>query len=212
MHEASYDDFKIIVQGYARAGERDNLFYATSSTTLILCSGKKVLIDPGADEKLLLEGLAKENLKPSDIDIIFLSHYHPDHFLNISLFPDLPVHDATTVWTRNGGEDMANQDAPMDVVPGTHIKILATSGHREEHSSLLINTKDYGQLCVAQDVFWWVDGQQPENPTVDDLMNIDDPFHSDMESLKESRKKVLDVADWIIPGHGKMFRNPAKMS
>jgi glyoxylase-like metal-dependent hydrolase (beta-lactamase superfamily II) len=28
-----------------------------------------------------------------------------------------------------------------------------------------------------------------------------------MEKLIESRKELLRVADWIIPGHGKIFRN-----
>lgn len=210
MHNANFDDFKIIVEGYARPGTKDNQFFATCSTTLVMCSGKKVLVDPGADEKRLLEGLKKENLDTKDIDILFLSHYHPDHFLNISLFPDLPIYDAGVIWTRDGGEDMPNGEKPMDVVPGTHIEILATPGHRDEHASLLINTEKYGKLCIAQDVFWWVDGEQPENPTVEDLLNIQDPFHANEESLKDSRKKVLEVADWIIPGHGKMFKNPRK--
>jgi glyoxylase-like metal-dependent hydrolase (beta-lactamase superfamily II) len=212
MHKEGFDDFRIIVEGYARPSGSNTKFLASCSTTLILCSGKKILVDPGADEKRLLEGLKKEGLKPSDIDILFLSHYHPDHFLNTALFPALPIHDATTVWTRDGGEEMPNGDKPMDVIPGTHVQILSTPGHREEHASLLINTEKYGKVCVAQDVFWWMDGQQPENPTVEDLMGIHDPFHFNMDSLTESRKKVLELADWIIPGHGKMFKNPSKIS
>jgi len=31
-----------------------------------------------------------------------------------------------------------------------------------------------------------------------------------MEDLIASRKKILKVADWIIPGHGKMLRSPEK--
>ena len=33
-----------------------------------------------------------------------------------------------------------------------------------------------------------------------------DPYASDMKKLKESRKKLLELADYIIPGHGKMFK------
>jgi hypothetical protein len=29
---------------------------------------------------------------------------------------------------------------------------------------------------------------------------------SDEKALKESRKKILEIADYIIPGHGKMFK------
>jgi len=37
-------------------------------------------------------------------------------------------------------------------------------------------------------------------------MMHEDEFATDIEKLKESRKKVLEIADWIIPGHGKMFK------
>jgi len=33
-------------------------------------------------------------------------------------------------------------------------------------------------------------------------------FLADKDQLIESRKKILEIADWIIPGHGKMFKNP----
>lgn len=29
---------------------------------------------------------------------------------------------------------------------------------------------------------------------------------SNMEALKESRQKVLEISDFIIPGHGRMFK------
>lgn len=64
-------------------------------------------------------------------------------------------------------------------------------------------------MCIAQDVFWWEDGKQ-ETDSVQKLLDLQDPFASDPEALQQSRKLVLDLADWIIPGHGVMFRNPGK--
>jgi hypothetical protein len=37
-------------------------------------------------------------------------------------------------------------------------------------------------------------------------MNLKDPYVKNEKDLKESRKKVLEIADYIIPGHGKMFK------
>jgi glyoxylase-like metal-dependent hydrolase (beta-lactamase superfamily II) len=37
-------------------------------------------------------------------------------------------------------------------------------------------------------------------------MNHRDPYVKDKEKLKESRKKILEIADYVIPGHGKMFK------
>ena len=38
-----------------------------------------------------------------------------------------------------------------------------------------------------------------------------DPYAADLKILAESRKKVAGLADWIIPGHGKMFKNKQKI-
>lgn len=52
---------------------------------------------------------------------------------------------------------------------------------------------------VAGDVWWFYD-----------MTPVEDEMAWNQGKLEESRKKVLKIADWIIPGHGKMFRNPEK--
>ncbi len=37
-------------------------------------------------------------------------------------------------------------------------------------------------------------------------MERKDPYVKNETQLKESRKKLLEVADYIIPGHGGMFK------
>jgi len=73
------------------------------------------------------------------------------------------------------------------------IKIIKTPGHSYDALTLLVNTKD-GIVAVVGDL-WWKENY-PQN----------DPYASDKEKLEESRKKVLEIADYIIPGHGKMFK------
>ena len=41
---------------------------------------------------------------------------------------------------------------------------------------------------------------------MDELLNLEDPFANDKEVLLNSRKLVLEKADFIIPGHGKIFK------
>jgi len=38
------------------------------------------------------------------------------------------------------------------------------------------------------------------------LLNKKDDFAEKMSELVASRKEVLRLADWIIPGHGKIFK------
>ena len=37
-------------------------------------------------------------------------------------------------------------------------------------------------------------------------MNHKDPYMKNEKQLMESRNKILEIADYIIPGHGKMFK------
>lgn len=195
------DKFKILIEGYARM--EDGEVFASPTSILVYSNEKKVLIDPGANKDLLLKALESEGLKPEDIDIVFLTHYHPDHFLNIRLFPDKPIYDYETIFVGDRETFFKGN------IPGTNIESIQTPGHAYEHSSPIIKTEE-GVYVVAMDVFWWMDGEQKEEYEYNELVNLEDPYAKDMETLKESRTKVLEIADWIIPGHGKVFKNKFK--
>ncbi|MDQ6985629.1 MAG: MBL fold metallo-hydrolase [Candidatus Dojkabacteria bacterium] len=195
--------FKILVEGYAHEGKDDSEYFASPTTTLIESNGKKILVDPGADAAKLEKALVDNSVDKSDIDLIYLTHWHGDHVLNIRLFPDVDIYDSEVLWRSNGEEQFPGGK----IIPGTEILILKTPGHTMDHTSLLIDTTSHGMVCIAQDVFWWEDGKQ-KSDSIEDLMNLEDPFVADKEALAKSRRNVLDLASWIIPGHGKMFKNP----
>jgi glyoxylase-like metal-dependent hydrolase (beta-lactamase superfamily II) len=73
------------------------------------------------------------------------------------------------------------------------IKIIKTPGHDYSCITLLVKT-DKGTIAICGDVFW--KENFPET----------DPYASDKEKLKESRKKVLKIADYIVPGHADMYK------
>lgn len=192
---------KVLIEGYAHPLP-NGTYQASPTTSLIYSDDKKVLVDPGTNSKLLIEALSKEGITDlNQIDIIFLSHYHPDHFLNLKLFPNHDLYDGTTLWK----EDI--EKVYSDKIPGTDIQIIPTPGHSPEHCSLLIIEEKLGKVVIAQDVFWWEDGKQ-KTDSVEELMTLEDPFASDVKSLRDSRKKVLELGTWIVPGHGKIFKNP----
>lgn len=202
--ELKVHKYDILIEGYARDGD-DGDYFASPTTVLISDGDKLILTDPGANSKELKAALIQRDLTVDDIDILFLSHYHPDHFLNLKMFPDHPLYDGSVYWD----EDREVEYEGSKVIPGTRIKIIETPGHTLEHVSLLLEVKDEGIVCVAHDVFWWEDGAQ-DISDYDSMINYKDPFVTDMKSLKKSRKKVLEIADVIIPGHGKKFNNPFK--
>lgn len=191
----------ILIEGYAHPGDGDS-FVASPTTALIEVGGQKILFDPGANADLLKTALQKAHVDSKDISFIYLSHYHPDHFLNLKLFPHLDVYDGEMIWSND------NEGFHKGSLGFEGIEILKTPGHSPEHTSLLIDT-DEGKVCLAQDVFWWEDGKQ-KSDNKDDLLSLVDPYATDTEALRKSRELVLEKADWIIPGHGKKFKNPTK--
>lgn len=191
--------FKILIQGYAQ--ETTDGWLASASTVLIEDSGKKIIVDPGINRQLLLDKLRQEGLKIDDIDIVFMTHYHPDHVFLSSLFDQAVIYDGNTMYKNDEEKEFEGK------LPGTTIDILFTPGHAHEHASLILNT-DKGVVVVAADVFWWTDAEEQKVDDVEVLVNRKDPFTKDEAALKKSRRKVLEIAEWIIPGHGKMFKSP----
>jgi glyoxylase-like metal-dependent hydrolase (beta-lactamase superfamily II) len=192
-------EVKILVRGYAKPTGGSS-YKASPTSTLIKDSGKLVLVDPGANKEKLLKALEKEKLSPKDIDIVFLTHYHPDHVLNIRLFPDKDIYDGSTIYSDDNEKEFS------ETIPGTKIKIISTPGHASEHVSLIVKTRE-GIVCVAGDLWWWMDTVKQKTDTKS-LLSLKDPFVKDERALLNSRKRILKIADIIIPGHGKMFLNP----
>ncbi len=193
-------ELKLLIQGYARLTK--NGYRASSATVLLRTSGKTILVDPGCNEARLLSSLRKEKIKPRDIDYIFLTHFHLDHILNIRLFPKTTILDVDTVYKGDGGVIYKK------FIPSTKIQTLATPGHAHEHGALLVETEK-GKVAIAGDIFWWDDGEK-QKTDYKNLVNKKDPYVKNWQQLVQSRKKLLSVADWIIPGHGKMFKTKSK--
>src|SRR4030042_6497352 len=139
-------EVKVLIEGYAK--KTKDGWIASPSTVLIKDSGLNIIADPGSNKKLLLKKLAEEKLKPEDIDMVFLTHYHLDHSLNIRLFPDCDVLDGNEI---NKDDKIFSYSGR---IPKTNIKVIETPGHSVEHASLLVETKK-GKVAVAGDVFWW---------------------------------------------------------
>ena len=137
----------VLVEGYAHPNS-DGSYTASPTCTLVESNGKKFIIDPGTNPEKLLEALKKENVSERDLSFVYLSHYHPDHFLNIRLFPSLDVYDGDICWRRD--IEIFHQGK----LPEVDVEILKTPGHATEDTSLLVKTEE-GVVCICPDVFWW---------------------------------------------------------
>jgi glyoxylase-like metal-dependent hydrolase (beta-lactamase superfamily II) len=196
INTALMDSAKVLVQGYALK-EKSGRYKASSAAVLVSSAGKLVLVDPGLYPKELKTALDREQIKIDSIDIVVSSHSHQDHTRNSKLFEKAKVFDPFKQH-KNIPENL--------VVPGTQVKVIFTPGHVDKHVSFLVDTAE-GRCAIAGDVFWWEDTEEQKTDRVS-LMEHIDPLAKDLALLQESRKKLLSLADYIIPGHGKVFAVP----
>jgi len=180
-------EVKILIEGYttAETGEEEK-----TCPTITLVKDKDIImvVDPGVleDQNTLIEKLKEESLTINDVNIVCITHSHIDHYRNIGMFPRAKTLEYWGLWDKNTVEDWKPQFTD-------DIQIIKTPGHDYSSITLLVKT-DNGIIAICGDVFW------KEN------FPEDDPYASDKEKLEESRKRILEIADYIIPGHGKMFK------
>jgi glyoxylase-like metal-dependent hydrolase (beta-lactamase superfamily II) len=189
---------KVLIEGYVK--EDDGAELASSSVTLLQENGLNIIVDPGMDRPLLLQKLKDEGLTPQKINYVVLTHTHLDHCLLAGIFENAKIVDNDSIYSFEGS--ISSHEGK---VPETDIEIIATPGHDQFHCAVAANTEEFGKVAVVGDVFWWRTGEEQKTNT-EALIAHKDPYMKNEEQLARSRKKVLEIADYIVPGHGKMFK------
>lgn len=179
-------EVKVLVKGYTSLDSGDEKTQATIS--LIRDGNIIMVVDPGVleSQQILIDSLKKEGLRINDINYVGLTHSHLDHYRNIGMFPDARTLEFYGIWDKNTVEDWKEDFSE-------NIKIIKTPGHSRTGISFLVNTLQ-GKIAVVGDVFW--KENYPDN----------DPYANDMKDLRKSRKLVLKLADYIVPGHAGMYK------
>ena len=118
-----------------------------------------------------------------------MSHHHPDHALNVALFPSARVHDHWA-WYR---DDLWISRPAEGSRLGPGVRLIETPGHSPQDISTLIDT---GEGLVVATHLWWT-ASKP----------VEDPYATDPDALHANRARVLSLPDLarIVPGHGPPF-------
>ena len=176
---------ELIHAGYARDDG-----HVGSSISLIRDGDAIIVADPGlvASHARILDPLAARGVAPAAVTHVFLSHHHPDHTMNVALFPNAEVIDfwaryKNDLWLDHDGDGWKLSD---------HATLWLTPGHTEEDASLIVEAD---RAVYALTHLWWRQDRTPEI----------DPFAPDQAILETQRARVLAVADIVIPGHGEPF-------
>nr|XP_005598673.1 metallo-beta-lactamase domain-containing protein 1 [Equus caballus] len=213
----------VLLQGYAEPEEGDAV-RADGSVTLVLpqawgpassheeppptggeaksaleeAARGPILVDTGGPwaREALLGALAGQGVAPGDVTLVVGTHGHSDHIGNLGLFPAaslLVSHD----FCLPGGRYLLHglgEERPLRLGPG--LEVWATPGHGGQRDvSVVVAGTALGTVMVVGDVF--------EREGDEDSWQA---LSEDPVAQERSRKRVLDTADVVVPGHGALFR------
>ena len=201
--ETQHPTITILNEGYVAPiegrnfvpGERnDGARLVASTVALIEADNAVIVVDPGMvpGDVDLTNKIESAGVKKESVTHVFISHHHPDHTVRIGMFPNATVVDFWGSYHHDLWQDHGDQ---FEIAK--NVTVIRTPGHTDEDASLIVVAKD-GTYVFTH--VWWNENMEPKV----------DPLAEDSSSLIESRKKILQIADFIIPGHGKMFTNPQR--
>lgn len=163
--------------------------YGVAGTVSLIRDGDLIaVIDPGMvpSRESILDPLARLGVMPEDVTDVILSHHHPDHTVNIALFPDIKIHDHWATYSNDQWESRPAEGVQLSL----GVRLLETPGHTPQDITTLVET-DSG---VAALTHLWVYKGSPGSG-----------LDTDPDLVEEHRARVLEIASMIVPGHGPMF-------
>ena len=176
--------FHLLHTGYVR---HDGV---SGTVSAVLDGSTVIVVDPGmvAGRDLILAPLRALSVAPEQVTHVVITHHHPDHTVNIALFPNAELVD---FWARYRGDQWLDHPGDGHRV-SEHSTLILTPGHTKEDATLLVETDDGVVACTHA---WWRGDRTPEI----------DPLADDQAALEASRSRILAAADQVVPGHGEPF-------
>jgi glyoxylase-like metal-dependent hydrolase (beta-lactamase superfamily II) len=173
----------VLVTGYARRPS------VAGTVSLVREGDRVIVVDPGmvSSRSAIIDPMRALGVEPGDVTDVVLSHHHPDHTVNIALFGEVPVHDFQAVYTRDQWESRPVEGVALS----PSVRLLATPGHTPQDLTVLVGTPD--GVAALTHLWWTADGPQ------------EDPFAPDADELSRQRRRVLELVNFVVPGHGEPF-------
>ncbi|XP_054287228.1 metallo-beta-lactamase domain-containing protein 1-like isoform X1 [Macrosteles quadrilineatus] len=151
------------------------------------------------DKDVIVTALGKHGVNVNQIDYVISTHSHSDHTGNNNLFLKAK-HIVGFSISYKHKYTIHPFDEGKPYVIDKDISIIPTPGHTHDDVSVVVNTKNQGTVAVVGDLF-----EREEDLEDPELWRTVAGSQSP-ERQEENRNKVLRLANYIVPGHGPMFR------
>lgn len=199
--EERLNEIFVLTEGYSYMVENeDSIMMANCTCTLIKSPDCNIIVDTMTpwDSDLLLEKLLDHRIKPCDITWVVSTHGHSDHMgcNHLFLMAKHIVGTNISEWNRYFIHDFNSGPYRLSDT----IEVVATPGHTLSSVSVLIRGSNLcpGLVAIVGDLF------EQQNDITDSALWLD-AGSEDPIAQRSNRAKIAATADFIIPGHGKMF-------
>lgn len=183
----------VLQAGYAKWENSKKAQKADGTITLIR-SDKNVIVDTGLpkDKEIIISSLKNNQLSVEDIDFVVCTHGDADHIGNVNLFPkaklvvgfDIYDGDLATFFQKN-------------YIIDPNITATEMIGHDDRSIGILVTT-DRGIVAITGDLFEYENDYKKVNEWLS--------FSKKPKEHIKTRARVWELADYIVPGHGPIFR------
>lgn len=195
-------NFKPIVLFNGYSIQKDDVTLA-ACTSVLIKGPPIIIIDTLSswDGEKLKSAIEANYLKCEDVDYVICTHGHSDHIGCNYLFTNAKQIVGYDICFKN---EYFSHDfsTGKEYIINNNVKVIPTPGH---------TSQDVSVIATYNDTIYAITGDLFENE--DDLedSNLWVKAGSDCENLQRlNREKILKLTDYIIPGHGKMFKVPSK--
>ncbi|KAI1730610.1 metallo-beta-lactamase superfamily domain-containing protein [Ditylenchus destructor] len=197
-----------IIEGIMARDPDGQKINKVSSVSLVYGDGIVLLIDSAAatdfeTNERVLKGLSLLNLSNADVRFVVTTHGHPDHFGQANFFPN--ADHFFGAYQNHGNRYTPTQlrNAP-EMKLSERITFWSTPGHTTDCISVIVSgAEEFGTVAIVGDLFYSETDVLNSTEWSREALNPYLGFHS--------QNKVICTADYVIPGHSKMFRVTQEM-
>ncbi|CAG9761889.1 unnamed protein product [Ceutorhynchus assimilis] len=195
-------ELKVLFPGFSEIIQPDNNNTRANCTCTLIKGPPNIIVDTMTawDGPKLVEALQKNGLSPDDIDYLICTHGHSDHIGCNYLFQKATHIVGFSISHKETYFSSPDFSKGQEYVINDGVKVIPTPGHTLQDVTVIFN-QDEKVYAITGDLF--------ENEQDLDDESIWIGAGSDNEGLqRKHRRKILKLADFIIPGHGAMFAVP----
>lgn len=190
----------ILHNGYSRI-RSDGLVMEANCSCCLITGKHTVIVDTMTpwDKDFIVSELEKRGVNCDDVEYAVSTHGHIDHIGNLNLFTSAQHILGFSISTGTTYK-VHPFDAGKPYVIDDGLEIIPTPGHTMDHVSVKVTTASLGIVIIAGDLFEHEEDLKNENL----WKYVAGSENPDIQ--QRSRSQVLQMADYIIPGHGPMFK------